>query len=136
MAKTAMVVDDIPFARNIIKEILTANKYVVIAEAANGDEAIQMYAKYKPNFVIMDVVMPIKGGIEAARKILESDKEALVIMVSAMAHEQLLVEAINSGARDYLLKPFSPEDLLRAIEKLGEDMADSAPKPKRGVVNA
>lgn len=120
MAKTALVVDDVAFARRIIKDILTEAKYTVVGEAANGDEAIQMYRKHSPNFVTMDVVMPTKGGIEATRKILEEDKDARIIMVSAMGHEQLLMEAINAGARDYILKPFSKDDLLRAVEKLFE----------------
>src|SRR5262245_44970014 len=113
MAKTALVVDDVAFARKVIKEILTAAKYTVVAEAANGEEAVQMYLRHKPDFVTMDVVMPVKGGIEAARKILDDDKNARIIMVSAMSHEQLLMEAINAGARDYILKPFSPEDLIK-----------------------
>lgn len=121
VAKTALVVDDVAFARRVIKEILTAAKYNVIGEAANGDEAIQLYKKLQPDFVTMDVVMPVKGGIEATRKILEDDKDARIIMISAMGHEQLLMEAINAGARDYILKPFSPDDLLRAVDKLSSD---------------
>ena len=126
MAKTALVVDDVAFARRVIKEILTAARYTVIGEASNGDEAISMYKKLQPNFVTMDVVMPIKGGIEATRKILEEDKDARIIMISAMGHEQLLMEAINAGARDYILKPFSAEDLTRAVDKL---MADADDEP-------
>ena len=118
MAKTALVVDDVAFARNVIKTILTKAKYSVVAEAATGEEAVQLYNKHKPDFVTMDVVMPVKGGIEATRQILDRDKNARIIMISAMGHEQLLMEAINAGARDYILKPFSQEDLLRADEKI------------------
>lgn len=118
MQKTALIVDDIAFARRVIKDILIAAKYTVVAEAANGNEAIQMYRQYRPDFVTMDVVMPQKGGIEATRKILEEDAKAKIIMISALAHEQILMEAINSGARDYILKPFQPEDLLKAVEKV------------------
>lgn len=124
MAKTALVVDDVAFARKVIKDILTAAKYTVVGEAATGDEAISLYKKLQPTFCTMDVVMPIKGGIEATRKILEEDKDARIIMISAMGHEQLLMEAINAGARDYILKPFSPEDLLRAVEKVLVDSDD------------
>ena len=131
MAKTDLVVDDVAFARRVIKEILTAARYTVIGEAANGDEAISMYKKLQPNFVTMDVVMPIKGGIEATRKILEEDKDARIIMISAMGHEQLLMEAINAGARDYILKPFSAEDLTRAVDKLMAD-ADDEPMQSKG----
>ena len=124
MLKTALVVDDVAFARRVIREILTAAKYSVVGEAANGDEAVAMYRKLQPSFVTMDVVMPVKGGIEATRKILEDDKDARIVMISAMGHEQLLMEAINAGARDYILKPFSAEDLVRAIEKLLADADD------------
>lgn len=126
MPKTALIVDDVPFARRVIKDILTAAKYIVVAEAANGDEAVNAFKKHKPNFVTMDIVMPVRGGIEATRKILEEEKDAKIIMVSAMGHEQLLMEAINAGARDYILKPFSPEDLLKAIEKLLEGEEEGA----------
>jgi two-component system chemotaxis response regulator CheY len=129
MAKTALIVDDVAFARKVVKEILMSAKYSVVAEASNGDEAVLLYHRHKPDFVIMDVVMPKRGGIEATRKILEDFKSAKVIMVSAMAHEQFLMEAINAGARDYILKPFSPEDLLRSIEKaLKEDEEHSSVK--------
>lgn len=121
MAKTAMIVDDVAYARQVIKEILVKAKYNVVAEASNGDEAINLYEQYKPDFVTMDVVMPVRGGIEAARTIIDRNKSARVLMVSALAHEHLLMEAINAGARDYILKPFSPEDLLRAIEKVLTD---------------
>lgn len=133
MAKTALVVDDVAFARKVIKEILMSAKYTVIAEASNGDEAVLMYHRHKPDFVIMDVVMPVRGGIEATRKILEDFKSAKVVMVSAMAHEQFLMEAINAGARDYILKPFSPEDLLRSVEKLLKEDEEERSPLKRGL---
>ncbi|MGE4234468.1 MAG: response regulator [Bacteriovoracia bacterium] len=117
MAKTALVVDDVPYARQIIKDILTSAKYIVIGEASNGDEAVRMYGELKPDFVTMDVVMPEKGGIEATRNIMDNNKEARIIIVSAMAHEHLLMDAISAGARDYILKPFSKEDLLKAVVK-------------------
>jgi two-component system chemotaxis response regulator CheY len=127
MAKTVMVVDDVAFARRVIKDILTSAGYSVVGEAANGEEAIAMFKKLKPQFVTMDVVMPVRGGIEATRKILEEEKDAKIIMISAMGHEQLLMEAINAGARDYILKPFSAEDLIRAVEKLLEGDDDMIP---------
>jgi two-component system chemotaxis response regulator CheY len=130
-AKTALVVDDVAYARQVIKDVLTAAKYLVVGEAANGDEAISLYAKYKPDFVTMDVVMPVRGGIEATRRILDADKDAKIIIVSAMGHEQLLMEAINAGARDYILKPFGPDDLLKSVEKiLKEDSVDVVAEAK------
>jgi two-component system chemotaxis response regulator CheY len=124
VARTVLIVDDVAFARRVIKDILIAARYTVVGEAANGEEAVALFAKHKPDVVTMDVVMPKKGGIEAARQIIDQHKNACIIMVSAMGHEQLLMEAINAGARDYILKPFSAEDLIHAIEKAmntGED---------------
>lgn len=115
--KTALIVDDIAFARRVLKDVLTQGKYSVVAEASNGKEAIQAYKQYKPDVVIMDVVMPLMGGIEATRKIVEEHKDAKIIMISGLTHDQLLMEAINSGARDYIVKPFSASDILMAIEK-------------------
>lgn len=126
MAKTALIVDDVAFARRVIKDILTAAKYNVVGEAANGNEAVSLYNKHKPDVVTMDIVMPEKGGIEATRQILDGDKNAKIVIISAMGHEQLLMEAINAGARDYILKPFSPEDLLKAIEKVLYDEEEVA----------
>ena len=120
MQKTALIVDDIAFARKIVKEILFGAKYTVVAEAANGAEALAMYNQHRPNFVIMDVVMPTMDGIEATRRILEGDKDARIIMLSALTQEQILMEAINAGARDYIVKPFEPKDLLDAVAKVLE----------------
>jgi len=118
MAKKVLVVDDVAFARQMISRILTAAKYQVVGEASNGEEAMEMYAKLTPDFVTMDIVMPKKSGIEACRQIVEKYPTAKIIIISAMAHEQLLMDAINAGARDYILKPFSEDDILRSVEKL------------------
>lgn len=128
MARTALVVDDVAFARRIIKEILIAAKYNVVGEASNGEDAIKQYNALKPDFVTMDVVMPGKGGIEATRAILDQNKSAKIILVSALAHENLLMEAINAGARDYIVKPFSPDEILKSIEKLFEEEDSSLEK--------
>ena len=131
MSKRALIVDDIPFARKIISDILRSGGYTIVGEASNGDEAIEAYKKFTPDFVTMDIVMPKRNGIEACRKIIEGDQNAKIIIVSAMAHEQLLMEAINSGARDYILKPFGAEDILKSVKRLfasedAEDMASGA----------
>ena len=104
----------------MIAEILRGGGYQVVAEAADGDEAIEAYKKFNPDFVTMDIVMPERNGIEACRKIIEGSGEAKIIIISAMAHEQLLMDAINAGARDYIMKPFAPDDLLKAVSKLFE----------------
>jgi two-component system chemotaxis response regulator CheY len=121
VGKRALVVDDVLFARKIIGDVLRSLGHQVIAEAADGDEAIDAYKKHKPDFVTMDIVMPNRNGIEACRKIIEGHSEAKIIVISAMSHEQLLMDAINAGARDYILKPFQTADLEKAVNKIFAD---------------
>src|SRR4051794_24520274 len=117
MAKTVLVVDDVAFVRKTLTEILTEAHYQVIGEASDGAEAVEMYRRLRPDIVTMDVVMPQMSGIEATRKILKEEKDARVVIISAMGQENLVMEAINVGARDYILKPFSAEDVQKAIER-------------------
>ena len=117
MAKTVLVVDDIAFVRKTLTKILTDAQYQVVGEAADGNEAVNMFAKLRPDVVTMDVVMPQLSGIEATRKILRIDKNAKVVMISAMGQENLIMEAINVGVKDYILKPFVAEDILRTLER-------------------
>jgi two-component system chemotaxis response regulator CheY len=124
-SKTALVVDDVTFARQVVKEILAQAKITVAGEAANGEEAIKLYRQIKPDFVVMDLVMPKKGGIEASRAIIEQNSDARIIMVSGLSHEQVLIDAVNAGARDFILKPFSAKDLLKSVEKLFENERDA-----------
>jgi len=117
MAKTVLIVDDIAFVRKTLSEILTKAHYQIIGEASDGAEAVKLYARLQPDVVTMDVVMPQMSGIDATRKIIKADKNAKVIIISAMGQENLVMEAINVGAKDYILKPFSTEDVLRTIER-------------------
>lgn len=117
MAKTVLIVDDVAFVRRTLSEILTEAHYRVVGEASNGLEAIQMYQKLRPNLVTMDIVMPEMSGIEATKKILKTDKDAKVVMISAMGQDALIMEAISSGARDFILKPFTTQEVLRTIER-------------------
>ena len=118
MARKVLVVDDVPFVRKTISRILSEANYQVIGEAEDGLSAIQQYRKLQPDIVTMDIVMPNMSGIEATRKITQLDKAARVLIISAMEQENLVMESINAGARDYLLKPFSAEELLKTIERL------------------
>jgi two-component system chemotaxis response regulator CheY len=118
MARKVLVVDDVPFVRKTISRILSDANYQVIGEAEDGIQAIQQYRKLQPDVVTMDVVMPNMSGIEATRKITQLDKSSRIVMISAMEQENLVMEAINAGARDYLLKPFSAAELLKTIDRL------------------
>ena len=117
MAKTVLIVDDVPFVRKTLADILTGAGYQVVGEAADGVQAVEMYAKLRPDLVTMDVVMPKASGIDATRKLVKADKDACIVIISAMGQESLVMEAINAGAKDYLLKPFSAIDVIKTCER-------------------
>ncbi len=132
MAKTVLIVDDVAFVRKTLSEILTAAHYQVVGEAADGAEAIKLYMKLRPDIVTMDIVMPNMSGIDATRRIVKMDKKARVVIISAMGQENLIMDAINVGARDYLTKPFSAADVLKTIERAFMDAGESI---ARGAAN-
>src|SRR5690606_20563944 len=115
------IVDDVTFVRSTLSEILTEVGYQVIGEAEDGNQAVEQYARLKPDLVTMDVVMPELGGIDATRRILKLDREARIVLISAMGQENLVMDAINAGARDYILKPFSASDVLKTVERALSD---------------
>ena len=117
MEKNILIVDDAAFMRMMIKDILTKNGYNVIGEAANGAEAVEKYAQLKPNLVMMDITMPEMNGIDALKKIRENDGTANVIMCSAMGQQAMVIESIQAGAKDFIVKPFQVERVLEAVQK-------------------
>jgi two-component system chemotaxis response regulator CheY len=117
MNRKVLIVDDVAFVRKTLSDILTQAGYQVVGEAADGQEAVELYVETRPDLVTMDVVMPQMSGIEATRKIIKLDKEARVVIISAMGQENLVMEAINVGAKDYVLKPFSAADVLKTLER-------------------
>jgi len=117
MAKI-LIVDDAAFMRMMIKDILTKNGYEIAAEAENGQKAVEKYAEVKPDLVLMDITMPEMDGIQSLKKIKEVDPAANVIMCSAMGQQAMVIEAIQSGAKDFIVKPFQAERVLEAVKKV------------------
>ena len=121
MAKNILICDDAAFMRMMIKDILTKNGYNIAGEAENGLKAVEKYDEVKPDLVLMDITMPEMDGIQALKKIKEKDPSASVIMCSAMGQQAMVIEAIQSGAKDFIVKPFQADRVLEAIKKiLGE----------------
>ena len=116
MAKI-LVVDDAAFMRLMLKDILIKGGHEIVGEAANGVEAIEQYGKLRPDLVTMDITMPIMEGIDAVKQIKQQHPNAKIIMCSAMGQQQMVVMAIQAGARDFIVKPFQSERVIGAIEK-------------------
>jgi len=118
MSRTVLVVDDAIFMRTMIGDILRQAGFEVVGEASSGVEAVQKYKELKPDLVTMDIVMPDMGGIDAVREIIKEDPEARILMCSAMGQQGLVVEAIQAGARDFVVKPFQPSRVIEAVQRL------------------
>ena len=118
MAKNILICDDAAFMRMMIKDILTKNGYNIAGEAENGAKAVEKYAELKPDLVLMDITMPEMDGIEALKKIKASDPGASVIMCSAMGQQAMVIESIQSGAKDFIVKPFQADRVLESIRKV------------------
>ena len=117
MAKNILICDDAAFMRMMIKDILTKNGYNIAGEAENGAKAVEKYAELKPDLVLMDITMPEMDGIQALKKIKETDSAANIIMCSAMGQQAMVIESIQSGARDFIVKPFNQDRVLEAVKK-------------------
>ena len=118
MAKNILICDDAAFMRMMIKDILTKNGYNIVGEAANGAKAVEKYAELKPDLVLMDITMPEMDGIEALKKIKAADANASIIMCSAMGQQAMVIESIQSGAKDFIVKPFQADRVLEAVQKV------------------
>ena len=113
-----LIVDDAIFMRKMIGDILEKEGYEVCGEAENGIEAISKYKELNPDLVTMDIIMPDMSGIDAVQEIVKLDSKAKILMVSAMGQQSLVVEAIQKGAKDYVIKPFQPSRVLEAVERV------------------
>ena len=118
MAHTVLVCDDAIFMRTMIADILSQAGFEVVGEAESGLQAIEKYRQLKPDLVTMDIVMPDRGGIDAVREICKEDPDAKVLMCSAMGQQALVVEAIQAGAKDFIVKPFQPSRVLEAVQRV------------------
>jgi two-component system chemotaxis response regulator CheY len=113
-----LVCDDAIFMRTMISDILSQAGFEVVGEAESGIQAVAKYRELKPDLVTMDIVMPDMGGIEAVREICKGDPEAKILMCSAMGQQALVVEAIQAGAKDFVVKPFQPSRVLEAVQRV------------------
>jgi len=112
-----LIVDDAAFTRRMLTDMLSG-QHEIIGEASNGLEAIEQYKRLKPDIVTMDITMPVMHGIDAMREILNYDEEAKVLICSAVGHRQKVLEAMQTGALDFVIKPFQKEQILDAISRL------------------
>jgi two-component system chemotaxis response regulator CheY len=118
MAKNILVCDDAAFMRMMIKDILTKNGYNVAGEAENGLKAVEKYKEVNPDLVLMDITMPEMDGIQALKEIKKIDAGAKIIMCSAMGQQAMVIESIQAGAKDFIVKPFQAERVLEAVKKV------------------
>jgi len=118
MGKRVLIVDDADFMRMMIKDILIKNGYEIAAEATDGNSALQKYKEVAPDLVTMDITMPEMDGVDTVKAIIEFDPDAKIIMVSAIGQQAIVIDAIQAGAKDFIVKPFLPERVLEAITKV------------------
>lgn len=117
MGKKILVCDDAAFMRMMVKDILTKNGYEVIGEAVNGQDAIVKYKELTPDLTTMDITMPEMDGIQALKEIRSFDANASIIMCSAMGQQAMVIESIQAGAKDFIVKPFQQDRVLEAVKK-------------------
>ena len=118
MSRTVLICDDAIFMRTMISDILSQAGYEVVGEAETGAQAVEKYVDLRPDLVTMDIVMPDVGGIDAVREIVQHDPGARILMCSAMGQQALVVEAIQAGAKDFVVKPFQPSRVLEAVQRV------------------
>jgi two-component system, chemotaxis family, chemotaxis protein CheY len=118
VTRTVLICDDAIFMRTMVGDILTQAGFDIVGEAETGVQAVEKYQELRPDLVTMDIVMPDMGGIDAVREITRLDPGAKVLMCSAMGQQALVVEAIQAGAKDFVVKPFQPGRVLEAVQRV------------------
>ena len=118
MSTKVLIADDATFMRMMIKSIITKQGYEVVGEAENGKQAVDLYFETTPDLVTMDITMPEMDGIEAVQAIMAKAPDAKIIMCSAMGQQSMVMEAIQAGAKDFIVKPFQPDRIMQALEKV------------------
>jgi two-component system, chemotaxis family, chemotaxis protein CheY len=118
MGRTVLICDDAIFMRRMLRDVLKQAGFEVVGEAQTGAEAVERYRELKPDLVTMDIIMPDMGGIDAVRAIVQEYPEAKILMCSAMGQQALVIEAIQAGARDFVVKPFQPSRVLEAVQRV------------------
>ena len=118
MALSVLVCDDTVFMRLMLSDMLEKHGYIVAGQAANGKEAIEKYKELKPDIVTMDITMPDMNGIEAVKQIRAFDPKARIVMCSAMGQQALVLEAIQAGAGEFIVKPFRADRVMDALQKI------------------
>ena len=118
MSNKILIVDDAAFMRMMIKDILTKNGFEIAGEAENGAKAIEKYKETRPDLVIMDITMPEVDGIQAVKEIKKIDPDSKIVMCSAMGQQAMVIEAIQAGAKDFIVKPFQADRVIEAVRKV------------------
>ena len=118
MAKKILLVDDAAFMRKMIKDTLTKNGYTEVFEAVDGADAVEKFSEIGPDLVVMDITMPNMDGLEALKAIRAKDGNANVVMCSAMGQESMVMDAVRSGAKDFIVKPFKPDRVLKTVTSI------------------
>jgi two-component system, chemotaxis family, chemotaxis protein CheY len=118
--KKVLIADDASFMRQMIRDIIEPEGWEVVGEASDGVDVVDKYKKLHPDVVMMDIVMPKRSGIDAVKAIKAEDPGARVVMCSALGQEALVTEAIQAGAKDFIVKPFKPDAVLATLAKVAE----------------
>jgi two-component system, chemotaxis family, chemotaxis protein CheY len=117
MAVNVLIVDDLAFIKIVLRDIIEKSGFRVVGEASNGEQAITLYQDTRPDVVLMDITMPGMDGLTAMKKIREIDPAARIIICSALGQQRLILQAIQLGAKDFIVKPFQPERVVSALKK-------------------